>query len=97
MMGRNYLIADIEGRGHYVGTVQSVVSVSDGWYGEGDDFFFIDGEKEPSLRGTGTEDYFCDGWGFCPARRPLLRRSRWPIGGRPATRPRSIDSTFPIR
>lgn len=64
VMGQNYLIADIEGRGHYVGTVQSVVDVSDGWYGEGDDFFFIDGEKEPSLRGTGTEDYFCDGWGF---------------------------------
>jgi hypothetical protein len=34
------------------------------WFGEGDDFFYIDGEKEPSLRGTGTEDYFCDGWGF---------------------------------
>jgi len=32
--------------------------------GEGDDFFFIDGEEEPSLRGTGTEDYFCDAWGF---------------------------------
>jgi hypothetical protein len=66
VIGRNYLIADIEGRGHYVGTVQSVVDVSDGWYGEGDDFFFIDGEKEPSLRGTGSEDYFCDGWGFWP-------------------------------
>ena len=64
VMGRNYLLADIEGRGHYVGTVQSVYMVSPGWYGEGDDFFFIDGEKEPSLRGTGTEDYFCDGWGF---------------------------------
>jgi hypothetical protein len=64
VMGRNYLIADIEGRGHYVGTIQSFVLVSPGWYGEGDDFFFIDGEKSPSLRGTGTEDYFCDGWGF---------------------------------
>jgi hypothetical protein len=64
IMGRNYLIADIRGRGHYVGTVQSVYLVSPGWYGEGNDFFFIDGEKEPSLRGTGTEDYFCDGWGF---------------------------------
>jgi len=63
-MGKNYLLADIEGRGHYVGTVQSVYMVSDGWYGEGDDFFFIDGEKEPRLRGTGTEDYFCDAWGF---------------------------------
>jgi hypothetical protein len=65
-MGQNYLLADIEGRGHYVGTVQSVVNISEGWYGEGDDFFFIDGEAEPSLRGTGTEDYFCDGWGFNP-------------------------------
>lgn len=64
VMGRNYMIADIAGRGHYVGTVQSVYLVSPGWYGEGDDFFFIDGEKEPSLRGTGTEDYFCDGWGL---------------------------------
>ena len=64
VMGRNFLIADIEGRGHYVGTVQSVYHVSPGWYGEGDDFFFIDGEEEPRLRGTGTEDYFCDAWGF---------------------------------
>ena len=63
-MGRNYDIADIEGRGQYVGTVLSVYQSSPGWFGEGDDFFFIDGEKEPSLRGTGTEDYFCDGWGF---------------------------------
>jgi hypothetical protein len=64
VMGRNYLIADIQGRGQYVGTVLSVYLSSPGWFGEGDDFFFIDGEKEPSLRGTGTEDYFCDGWGF---------------------------------
>lgn len=64
VMGRNYLIADIQGCGHYVGTVQSVYHSSDGWYGEGDDFFFIDGAVEPSLRGTGTEDYFCDAWGF---------------------------------
>ena len=64
VMGRNYLIADLAGRGHYVGTIQSVQNMSAGWYGEGDDFFFIDGENEPRLRGTGTEDYFCDGWGF---------------------------------
>ena len=64
VMGRNYLVASLKGRGHYVGTVQSVFMMSRGWYGEGDDFFFIDGETEPSLRGTGTEDYFCDAWGF---------------------------------
>ena len=62
--GQNYQIADIEGRGHYVGTVLSVRQLTGSWWGEGDDFFFIDGEAEPRLRGTGSEDYFCDGWGF---------------------------------
>ena len=77
VMGRNYLIADLEGRGHYVGTVQNVVLSSPGWYGEGDDFFFIDGEKEPSLRGTGTEDYFCDGWGFREQSGPFYGTPLW--------------------
>jgi hypothetical protein len=76
-MGRNYVIADIVGRGHYVGTVQSVTLVSPGWYGEGDDFFFIDGESKPSLRGTGTEDYFCDGWGFHEQAGPFYGTPLW--------------------
>ena len=62
--GQNYVVADISGRGHYVGTVLGVVALSPAWWGEGDDLFFIDGESEPSVRGTGTEDYFCDAWGF---------------------------------
>jgi len=77
VMGRNYLLADIEGRGHYVGTIQSVYHVSPGWYGEGDDFFFIDGEKEPRLRGTGTEDYFCDAWGFRQQDGPFYGTPLW--------------------
>jgi len=77
VMGRNYLLADIEGRGHYVGTVQSVYMISPGWYGEGDDFFFIDGEPEPRLRGTGTEDYFCDGWGFREQAGPYYGAPLW--------------------
>jgi len=80
VMGRNYLIADIAGRGHYVGTVQSVYHISPGWYGEGDDFFFIDGEKEPRLRGTGTEDYFCDGWGFRQQSGPFYGTPLWEGG-----------------
>lgn len=67
----DYLILDAEGRGHYVGTVLSVVSRTQSWFGEGDDRFYIDGETEPSLRGTGTEDYFCDAWGFKDADRPF--------------------------
>jgi hypothetical protein len=60
---RNYLIADIEGRGHYVGVNYFVQSPSPMWYGEGDDMFFVDGEAwPPSLHGTGTEDYFNTSW-----------------------------------
>ncbi len=77
VMGRNYLLADIVGRGHYVGTVQSVYHISGGWYGEGDDFFFIDGATEPQLRGTGTEDYFCDAWGFRQQDGPFYGTPLW--------------------
>ena len=35
----------------------------DGWWGEGDEKFFVDGEKMPSTFGTGTEDYFGYAWG----------------------------------
>jgi hypothetical protein len=77
VMGRNYLLADIVGRGHYVGTIQSVQLMSPGWYDEGDDFFFIDGEQEPRLRGTGTEDYFCDGWGFRAQDGPFYGTPLW--------------------
>jgi len=59
----NYLVADIEGKGHYVGVNYFVDSPSPMWYGEGDDMFFIDGETWPSsLHGTGTEDYFNTSW-----------------------------------
>ena len=62
--GSDYLIADIEGRGHYVGTILSARSRSPYWFGEGDAKFYIDGEKEPSIWGTGTEDYFLCAWGL---------------------------------
>lgn len=64
VMGQNYLIADIEGRGHYVGTLLNVRQRTASWWGEGDDFWFIDGAAAPQLRGTGSEDYFCDAWGL---------------------------------
>ncbi len=62
--GDDYLILNALGKGHYVGCNLSVRCNEPSWWGEGDDFFYIDGEKEPSLRGTGSEDYFCDGWGL---------------------------------
>jgi len=62
--GRNYQFLDIQGTGHYVGTVMSVVQTAEGWFGEGDDLFYVDGEKKTRLDGTGTEDYFNDAWGL---------------------------------
>ena len=60
----DFLLLDTKGRGHYVGTVLSNHMAEQGWFGEGDDRFFVDGEQSPSLSGTGTEDYFGDAWGF---------------------------------
>lgn len=62
--GEDYVILRAEGKGHFVGCNLSVRARDPGWWGEGDDRFFIDGEKEPRLRGTGSEDYFCDAWGL---------------------------------
>lgn len=59
----NYLLVAAEGRGHYVGASLYVHSDDGGWYGEGDDMFFIDGDSwPPTVHGTGTEDYFGTAW-----------------------------------
>ena len=62
--GKDYLILDAEGHGHYVGTVLTVRSRSPEWFGEGDEKFYIDGETHPSIQGTGTEDYVGNAWGM---------------------------------
>jgi len=62
--GRNYILLEAKGRGHYVGCNLSVLQRAMGWWGEGDDMIFVDGEKTPSLHGTGSEDYFSDAWGM---------------------------------
>lgn len=61
---RDYLILEAEGAGHYVGCNLSVLQRAMGWWGEGDDRIRVDGEKRPSLHGTGSEDYFSDAWGM---------------------------------
>jgi hypothetical protein len=73
----DYVILETTGAGHYVGTVHSAHQVEIGWYGEGDDRFYIDGEEMPSLRGTGTEDYFGDAWGFRMFSTPYYGVSLW--------------------
>lgn len=58
----NYVFADIKGKGHFVGINYYIHCPSPIWYGEGDDMWFIDGEKKPSIIGTGTEDLFNTSW-----------------------------------
>jgi hypothetical protein len=50
------------GRGRYVGVTLHIWNPRGGWWGEGDEKFFVDGEKFPSTIGTGSEDYFGYAW-----------------------------------
>ncbi len=60
----NYVWMETTGSGQYVGVTMSVLQNQDGWWGEGNDMFFIDGATTPSYVGTGTEDYFLGAWDF---------------------------------
>ena len=51
-----------QGRGRFVGVELHVWNPRGGWWGEGDEKFYIDGEKFPSTFGTGSEDYFGYAW-----------------------------------
>jgi hypothetical protein len=60
--GKPVNLVEIDGEGHYVGIVLGNRPRTPGWFGEGDDIITVDGKL--SFVGTGTEDYFCDAWGF---------------------------------
>jgi hypothetical protein len=61
-----YTILDnIKGKGQYVGTYLAWQVNNNGWWGEGEIKFYMDGDKEfPTICGTGTEDYFCGSYNF---------------------------------
>jgi hypothetical protein len=61
-----YVILDgVRGHGRYVGTFLAWTQRKNGWFGEGEVKFFIDGDREfPTICGTGTEDYFGGRYGF---------------------------------
>lgn len=59
------VIDGIKGKGQYVGTYMACRVRDNGWWGEGEIKFFIDGDKDyPTICGTGTEDYFCGSYDF---------------------------------
>jgi hypothetical protein len=61
-----YTIVDnVKGKGHYVGTYMAWGVNSNGWWGEGEIKFYLDGDREfPTINGTGTEDYFGGSYNF---------------------------------
>ena len=62
---QDYTIVDgIAGRGQYVGTYMAWGVNNSGWWGEGEIKFFLDGDQDPTICGTGTEDYFCGAYNF---------------------------------
>lgn len=63
---QDYVLIDgIKGKGQYVGTYMAIGVHNNGWWGEGEIKFFMDGDTEyPTICGTGTEDYFCGSYDF---------------------------------
>lgn len=61
-----YTILDgVRGKGQYVGTYLAWGVNNNGWWGEGEIKFYLDGDTEyPTICGTGTEDYFCGSYDF---------------------------------
>jgi hypothetical protein len=59
------ILDGVKGQGRYAGTFLAWTQLSEGWFGEGEIKFFLDGDGQfPSICGTGTEDYFCASYGF---------------------------------
>jgi hypothetical protein len=69
----DWTLLKTKGRGRFCGVMLHVWNPKGGqyppagagryWWGEGDEKFFVDGEKFPSTFGTGSEDYFGYAWG----------------------------------
>lgn len=60
--GIEWTMLKAEGKGRWCGVQLHVWNPRGGWWGEGDELFYVDGEKFPSTFGTGSEDYFGYAW-----------------------------------
>jgi hypothetical protein len=55
-------LIETTGRGRYCGAMLTIWNPDRGWWGEGDEKIWVDGEDFPSTFGTGSEDYFGYAW-----------------------------------
>jgi hypothetical protein len=95
----NYEWFEAKGHGQFVGVTFSVLQNQDGWWGEGNDMFTIDGGTS-TVVGTGSEDYFLGAWDFGHSQEFLLHGA--PVVGRELAGERSsmyrfhFDSPIPF-
>lgn len=59
------ILDGVTGKGQYVGTYMAFSPRNNGWWGEGEVKFFMDGDTQfPTINTTGTEDYFLGSYNF---------------------------------
>jgi hypothetical protein len=58
------ILDGVVGAGQFVGCYVAWGVNNNGWWGEGELKWFIDGDEWPTICGTGIEDYFCGSYGF---------------------------------
>jgi hypothetical protein len=84
-----YTVLDgVSGQGHFVGTYMCWGVNTNGWWGEGEIKFFMDGDAEapggyPTICGTGTEDYFCGSYNFENQKTHQYQEFTTPYAGMP--------------
>jgi hypothetical protein len=82
----NYVWCETQGQGQFIGVTMSVFQNQDGWWGEGNDKFDIDGGgAASSIIGTGSEDYFLGAWDF-------VSPQSFPLHGSPVVGPELAGS-----
>ena len=78
------LVDGIKGQGHYVGTYMAYGVHNNGWWGEGEIKFYMDGDKDfATIVGTGTEDYFCGSYNFENRQTKQYQEFTTPYSGMP--------------
>ena len=89
--------ARLRGRGVYAGDGVAIYNTNDGWWGEGDEKIYVDGERFPSHFGTGSEDYY--GYAWCRPevyRHPFIAQpsgsGNLAVGYTQNTRVRALDA-----
>lgn len=88
----NYVFMTAKGHGQVVGITMSIFQNQDRWWGEGDPMIFIDGSKDPTMVGTGSDDFFRGAWDFGNVSNSRQTAYDYPLEGAPIVGPELAGS-----